>query len=1076
MTSFRKSALTGVLLGIIAIALAACGGGGGGGAGAAASSGATTYTVGGTVTGLAGGTSLVLQDNGGDILNISANGSFTFATPIANGASYSVTVLTQPTGPAQTCTVNVGSGTISGANIANVSVVCSTNTYTVSGSVTGLAAGTSVVLQDNGGDNLSVSANGNFSFATAVASGANYNVTVLTQPSCPTQTCTVNGGTGIIAAANISSVTVSCSTNAYTVSGTMSGLTGTGLVLQNNGGDDLSITANGGFVFATPVVSGASYNVTVKTQPSGPTQTCTVSAGSGAITNVNATNVSVLCSTNSYSVGGTVSGLAGTGMILQDNGTDDLIISANGSFTLATNVASGASYNVTVKTQPAALSQTCSVTSGTGAVVAANITSVAVNCVTPSPRFAYIANTGDNTVSLYTVDASTGQLRANGYVAAGSGPVFVATDAAGKFAFVANNAANNISVYTINAATGALGGVAGSPFAAGTAPWPLAVDPAGKFLYVANELSNNISAYTINAASGALTAVAGSPFAAGTVPASVAVDPAGKFVFVANNASNNVSAYSIDGTTGALTPVAGSPFAAGTNPGNVVVEPTGKFVYVTNQTSNDVYAYSIDAATGALTAVAGSPFTAGTTPWCITVDPTGKFIYVANNGSANVSAYAINATTGALMAVAGSPFAAEANPYSVAVDSTGKFAYVVNNGVPDVVVYSINATSGALTWLRTTASRASPRSIALATGATPLTYTPKYAYVANSNGNTISQYTVGAGGALTAMAAPTVATGSGPLSVNVHPRGNYAYVANNGSGDISVYAIDGATGALTQIACGAVGAAGCTGTTQPTNFAAGTNPTAVTIDPAGAFAYVTNYGSGTVSQYWVSPSGPLAPMTTPTVTTGGTNPCSVAVDSTGRYAYVTNCGSASVSQYTIGASGMLTPMTTAVVAAGTFPSSITVDPTGKYVYVTNNGSNTISQYRITATGALAPMSTATVAAGTRPRSVMVDSTGKYAYAINDGSNNVSQYLIDATGAYATGGLYPMTPSTVAAGTTPWQVTVESSGHYAYVANGASNNVSQYTLGAGGALTPMAGTPTVAAGAGPASVAITGTWQ
>ena len=54
----------------------------------------TTYTIGGTVSGLTG-TGLVLQDNGGNNLSVSASGSFTFSTAVASGAAYSVTVFTQ---------------------------------------------------------------------------------------------------------------------------------------------------------------------------------------------------------------------------------------------------------------------------------------------------------------------------------------------------------------------------------------------------------------------------------------------------------------------------------------------------------------------------------------------------------------------------------------------------------------------------------------------------------------------------------------------------------------------------------------------------------------------------------------------------------------------------------------------------------------------------------------------------------------------------------------------------------------------------------------------------------------------
>jgi hypothetical protein len=87
---------------------------------------ATQYTIGGTVSGLAG-SGLVLKNNGEDNLAISADGSFTFALSIADGAPYAVTVFTQPSNPAQTCTVTNGSGTVSGANVTDVAVTCTTD-------------------------------------------------------------------------------------------------------------------------------------------------------------------------------------------------------------------------------------------------------------------------------------------------------------------------------------------------------------------------------------------------------------------------------------------------------------------------------------------------------------------------------------------------------------------------------------------------------------------------------------------------------------------------------------------------------------------------------------------------------------------------------------------------------------------------------------------------------------------------------------------------------------------------------------------------------------------------------------
>jgi len=85
-----------------------------------------TYTIGGTISGLTG--TLVLQNNSGDNLSTTANGTFTFTTPLNNGVAYAVTVLTQPAG--QTCTVTGGSGTVASASVTNVTVSCTNNDVT----------------------------------------------------------------------------------------------------------------------------------------------------------------------------------------------------------------------------------------------------------------------------------------------------------------------------------------------------------------------------------------------------------------------------------------------------------------------------------------------------------------------------------------------------------------------------------------------------------------------------------------------------------------------------------------------------------------------------------------------------------------------------------------------------------------------------------------------------------------------------------------------------------------------------------------------------------------------------------
>ena len=162
-------------------------------------------------------------------------------------------------------------------------------THQVGGTVSGLSG--TVALQDNGGDDLSVSASGAFTFATALAAGSAYNVTVKTNPAG--QTCSVANGSGTVGSSDITNIAVTCTAAAtHQVGGTVSGLSGT-VALQDNGGDDLSVSASGAFTFATALAAGSAYNVTVKTNPAG--QTCSVANGSGTVGSSDITNIAVTC-------------------------------------------------------------------------------------------------------------------------------------------------------------------------------------------------------------------------------------------------------------------------------------------------------------------------------------------------------------------------------------------------------------------------------------------------------------------------------------------------------------------------------------------------------------------------------------------------------------------------------------------------------------------------------------------------------------------------------------------------------------------------------------------------------------
>ena len=141
-----------------------------------------------------------------------------------------------------------------------------------------------------------------------------------------------------------------------TVGGTVSGLAGGEVILQNNGADDLTVKANGKFKFPKALKKGASYAVTVKTEPTQPVkQTCKVSLGNGNITGAPINNVDVVCTTNSYAVGGTVSGLAAKskGVVLELKGGSQVTVVKNGNFVFPdTRLPDGSDYSVVLDSTP----------------------------------------------------------------------------------------------------------------------------------------------------------------------------------------------------------------------------------------------------------------------------------------------------------------------------------------------------------------------------------------------------------------------------------------------------------------------------------------------------------------------------------------------------------------------------------------------------------------------------------------------------------------------------------------------------------------------------------------------------
>jgi 6-phosphogluconolactonase (cycloisomerase 2 family) len=464
-------------------------------------------------------------------------------------------------------------------------------------------------------------------------------------------------------------------------------------VLRNNGGNDLSVAADGTFIFTTALASGAGYAVTVQTQPAAPTQECVVANDTGTVAAANVTNVTVSCTTRSFRIAGSVAGIAGAGLQLRDVAGTVVPISGNGAFEFPGLVLSGTPYFVSVVSQPNTPTQYCAIANPAGLVGGAD-TAIDVLCNSGTARFVYVPDfvaTG-----IYGIDVDgTGMLSSIGGspFPTGASPAGIVTTPSGAFLYV-RNADGTVSGYSVNAATGALSALAGSPFTVtGQANSLLqtALDPSGRFLYVLTSGTSVIHAFAV-ADTGELIPISGSPFPAQFATGWLGFDPLGRFLYGVSN-TVGASAYRIAAATGALTDV-GTPVAGATGVPRGVVHPGGTLLYVAHETSNSVDAYTIDTATGQLQS-AGSVSAPSNQQTAPRMDALGRFLYVPSAGG-GVAGFAISQGTGVLSAINGSPVLAGSNVGQIDIDPAGRFLYAPLRQGDTVAAFQINPTTGEL--------------------------------------------------------------------------------------------------------------------------------------------------------------------------------------------------------------------------------------------------------------------------------------------------------------------------------------------------------------------------------------------
>jgi 6-phosphogluconolactonase (cycloisomerase 2 family) len=300
----------------------------------------------------------------------------------------------------------------------------------------------------------------------------------------------------------------------------------------------------------------------------------------------------------------------------------------------------------------------------------------------------------------------------------------------------------------------------------------------------------------------------------------------------------------------------------------------------------------------------------------------------------------------------------------------------------------------------------------------------KFAFTANRGSNDVSVFKIETNGILTKVGA-SQATGSDPVSITVAQVSTqlFVYTANNVSNDISAFSVDASTGALTSV--------------PGSPFAAGTGPRSITVTPDGQIVYIINDTSKNVLAYKINASSgalinrtTVVPLTNSTVT-ALQKPVYISVDATGTFAYIADVDGNKVITYSIGTGSQIGKLTET--SAKTESSAFHLTTSGNFAYVSSL--NNISSYSITgASGILAKVGSAVSGAW----SMAVDQPGKYIYTANYATDTASIFTIGSSGALSN-------EVTIAAGSQPRYIALDPSSTFAYVVNYKSDDVYVYSI-------------------------------
>ncbi|WP_310586914.1 lactonase family protein [Dyadobacter aurulentus] len=277
-----------------------------------------------------------------------------------------------------------------------------------------------------------------------------------------------------------------------------------------------------------------------------------------------------------------------------------------------------------------------------------------------------------------------------------------------------------------------------------------------------------------------------------------------------------------------------------------------------------------------------------------------------------------------------------------------------------------------------------------------------------------------------------VTSKTSPSFLEFHPNKKYLYAANEGTGTVSAYAIDPATGKLTVI------------NEQPSH---GSGPCHIGVDPKGRFVYVSNYGSGDLAVYKLNQDGSIGALADTIQDKGGPGQKphmhSMIPSSDGKFVYASDLGIDKIMVYAVDPkTGKLTPGSVpyAEVQKGDGPRHFAIHPNGNFGYSVGELSSVVNSFKIVKnSGALVPLERVTMLPAdftgkNSAADIHFSPDGKFLYASNRGHESLAIYSVDA----ATGKLTVVGHADTH-GKHPRNFLIDQKGEFAIVTNRDNDN-------------------------------------